>query len=137
MQDAADKENDPKIIEEPIRNLRKSSQDNKLWLIDNESGLLDAYELLEPYHPTPRFSTFHKQMLETMCIFQSSLVNAILKLSEQPFPHLRLLNFAGSFEPLMSSLPEDEHFNLFVQMFDQRLAEVVKWIKHCQAIEAG
>lgn len=137
MQDAEDKEKNPTIMEEPIRNLRKSSQDGKLWLIDNESGLLDAYELLEPYLRKSQFSTFHRQMLETMCVFQSSLVSSVLKLSEHSSPHQRLLNFAGSFEPLIYNLPKEEHFKLFVEMFDQRLADVVNWIKYCQTLDAG
>lgn len=46
MQDGAEAEKKPSIIEEPIRNLRKSKNREKLWLIDNESGLLDAYDLM-------------------------------------------------------------------------------------------
>lgn len=46
MQDGAYKEKKPSIIEESIRNLRSSEHENKLWLIDNESGLIDAYDLM-------------------------------------------------------------------------------------------
>lgn len=137
MQDAEDKEKNPKIIEEAIRNLRKSSQDAKLWLIDNESGLFDAYELLEPYHKNSRFTTFHNKMLKTMCVFQSSLVKSLRKLAEQPMPHKRLLQFARSFEPLIDELPRDNLYKQFVETFDKRLALVMNWIQHCQAIEAG
>ncbi|XP_053384416.1 four-jointed box protein 1-like [Mercenaria mercenaria] len=137
MQDAEERENDPKIIEEPIRNLRKASQNGKLWLIDNESGLFDAYELLKPYHKSSRFTTFHNKMLKTMCVFQSSLVKALQKLSEQPSPHKRLLNFSRSFEPLIDELPKDNLYKLFAETFDKRLAQVMEWVQHCKIIDVG
>jgi hypothetical protein len=132
MQDAEEREKNPKIIEEPIRNLRKSSQDGKLWLIDNESGLFDAYELLEPYHRNSRFTTFHNKMLRTMCVFQSSLVKALKLLSSHASPHKRLLNFSRSFEPLIDFLPKDNLYSQFAEMFDKRLAFVIEWIKRCE-----
>ena len=132
MQDAEERENNPKIMEEPIRNLRKSSQSGKLWLIDNESGLFDAYELLEPYHRNSRFTTFHSKMLKTMCIFQSSLVKALQILSSHSSPHKRLLSFSRSFEPLIEFLPKDNLYTQFSEMFDKRLALVMEWIKQCK-----
>merc|ERR1712080_593895 len=38
----------PEVLSETIHNLAKSSQTDGLWLLDNESGLLDAYALLYP-----------------------------------------------------------------------------------------
>ena len=130
MQDGAEKENKPSIIEEPIRNLKKSS-DNKLWLIDNESGLFDAYTLLGP---GDRFHTFHEQILKTMCVFQSSLVKSLKSLNSYETPHLRLLRFAQSHEPLLQGVEKDPSFNLFTTLFDERLKNVISWISHCQEI---
>lgn len=136
MQDAENRENDPKIIEESIRNLKKSSTDGKLWLIDNECGLLDAYQLLEPYSSNSRFTTFHRQMLQTMCVFEMPFVQALQKLSQQPSPHMRLQNFAMSFEPLLIGLPKDRHYEKFSELFDKRLAEVVTWIENCKNLQS-
>ena len=136
MQDAADKERKPSIIEEPIRNLRKSSADGKLWLVDNESGLFDAYELLKPNqdHSTTRFSTFHRQMLQTMCVFQAHVVRALKKLYQALSPHERLVNFALSLEPLLKYLPkQEEYYKLFTEIFVKRIEDVLNWVNRCQS----
>lgn len=137
MQDAEEKENNPHIIEESIRNLHKSSSDGKLWLIDNESGLLDAYDLLNPHDNNQRFQTFHNKMLQTMCIFQSSLVKALKRLDKSPYPHQRLLNYAQSMEPLLENISSVKPYQLFIKMFDKRLKTVIRWINHCEQLQKG
>ena len=133
MQDAAEKEQKPHIIEEAIRNLPKSAKDNKLWLIDNESGLLDAYHLLQsPKRSSARFTNFHREMLQTTCVFQNSLVKALLKLNNHSSPHTRLLNFAKSHEPFMHEIPKDKYYKLFVSVFHSRLKNVQEWINQCK-----
>ncbi|KAL4224500.1 hypothetical protein ACF0H5_015201 [Mactra antiquata] len=134
MQDAENRENNPKIMEESIRNLKKSASNGKLWLIDNECGLLDAYQLLEPYSPNTRFTTFHKQMLQTMCVFERPFVTALRKLNSQPSPHKRLEKFAVSFEPMLADLPNEKLYDKFSHLFDKRLAEVISWIQHCESL---
>ena len=52
MQDGALVEEKPEVIEENIRNLRRSRDSSKLWLIDNESGFLDAYILMHSNNKT-------------------------------------------------------------------------------------
>ena len=135
MQDAADKEKKPSIIEEQIRNLRKSSKDGKLWLVDNESGLFDAYDLISKnYDPvTSRFTAFHDQMLQTTCIFQASVIRALEKLYRAPSPHERLINYALSFEPLIQQLPKDIRYKRFTQMFVTRIENVLNWVKKCKS----
>ncbi|CAG2123264.1 unnamed protein product, partial [Medioppia subpectinata] len=46
MQDAALKQNNTTILKETIHNLVKSTKTNSIWMIDNESGFLDAYWLM-------------------------------------------------------------------------------------------
>ncbi|XP_046558586.1 LOW QUALITY PROTEIN: four-jointed box protein 1-like [Haliotis rubra] len=133
MQDAAEKEKSPKIIQDNIRNLRKSTTTGKLWLIDNESGLLDAYDLL--YHSGSNgehFLHFHKEMLQTMCIFQKSLVDALYKLHGSISPHEVLEHYARTYEPLIDAVQKDATYNLFKTMFSKRLSEVIQWIKFCK-----
>ena len=132
MQDAEDREKNPNIMEESIRNLHKSSTDGKLWLIDNESGLLDAYDLLTPQESNKRFETFHDKMLHTMCIFQSSIVKALRKLYKYPFPHKKLLKYAQSLEPLLQNITMVKPYQLYVEMFNTRLKSVIEWIDKCE-----
>ncbi|XP_071099818.1 four-jointed box protein 1-like [Haliotis cracherodii] len=133
MQDAAEKEKSPKIIQDDIRNLRKSTTTGKLWLIDNESGLLDAYDLL--YHSGSNgdnFLHFHKEMLQAMCIFQKSLVDALYQLHGSISPHEVLEHYARTYEPLIDAVQKDATYNLFKTMFSKRLGEVIQWIKFCK-----
>ncbi|GAB1598305.1 hypothetical protein Ahia01_000107400 [Argonauta hians] len=133
MQDAAMKENSPGILQEHIRNLRKSPTSGKFWLIDNESGLLDAYDLLyQDKISGKHFVSFHQQMLQTMCIFQESIVNSLQTLRNLSAPHLKLEEYARHYEPLLNKIPKDYTYSLFKTMFSKRLAEVSNWIEYCK-----
>lgn len=132
MQDAAYEEKKPSIITEKIRNLFKSTKTNKLWLIDNESGLLDAYDLI--YNEDSggaRFLTFHKQMLQTMCVFQKSTVTAIQRLLQDENPHVSLFNYGMAHDPVLKKVLPNYNVKLIRRWFHQRLAEVYKWINQC------
>ncbi|XP_061166823.1 four-jointed box protein 1-like [Saccostrea echinata] len=136
MQDAAYEQKKPSIITERIRNLFKSTKTNKFWLIDNESGLLDAYDLM--YHKElggSRFINFHQQMLKTFCIFQKTTVTAIQRLLKEDEPHFYLYNYAMSHDPVLQKVLPNYKSNLiqkwFQMWFQRRLAEVYKWINHC------
>ncbi|ESP00935.1 hypothetical protein LOTGIDRAFT_238416 [Lottia gigantea] len=134
MQDGAFREKDPSILKEHIRNLRKSVKTSKLWLIDNESGLLDAYDLLyKSGQNGKQFVTFHQQMLQTMCIFEKPLVKAIRSLHNTPEPYQTLENFARQHEPLLDQVPKDNSYSLFKTMFSKRLTDVYEWIQFCQS----
>lgn len=133
MQDAAMKEDRPSIIQEHIRNLRKSPKTGKFWLIDNESGLLDAYDLLYRDKISGKhFVMFHQQMLRTMCIFQKSVAVSLQTLKNFTSPHNKLEEFAQQHERLLSQVPKDYTYSIFKSMFSKRLTDVSNWIEHCK-----
>ncbi|CAG5118970.1 unnamed protein product, partial [Candidula unifasciata] len=133
MQDGAYKENKPSIIEESIRNLRLSKQENKLWLIDNESGLFDAYDLMyRSQNSGQRFVKFHNDMLHTMCIFQRQVVEQLRDLHRQGPAQTTLEKWAESKEPLLKSIERDSSYALFKRHFPHRLGTVLKWIRYCE-----
>lgn len=132
MQDAAMEEKKPSIITERIRNLFKSTKTNKLWLIDNESGLLDAYDLIYNNESGgAKFLKFHQQMLQTMCIFQKSTVTAIQRFLQEESPHVYLYNYAMSHDPVLRQVLPSYKLKLIHSWFPKRLAEVYKWVNHC------
>jgi len=133
MQDGADQENKPSIMTESIRNLRKESSSGKLWLIDNESGLFDAYELL--YHSKDqRFINFHLRMLHTICLFRESLIENINNLiTGYNHPENHLVSYTRTREPLFDKLPKTSEYILFKTHFSSRLKEVQKWVQECQS----
>ncbi len=133
MQDGADREHKPSILAESVRNLRKVPDTGKMWLIDNESGLLDAYELLYKGGEIGRkFEEFHRKMLRTFCLFRRSTVDRILELAAQSSPDEVLLRFASKAEPLLEKMPRTAEFKLFRGYFHTRLKEVATWIQTCQ-----
>ncbi|XP_059175527.1 four-jointed box protein 1-like [Physella acuta] len=134
MQDGAEKEKKWTIIEEPIRNLRRSKYEQiKLWLIDNESGLLDGYELM--YHGSSngrRFYEFHEAMLKTMCIFQRRTVSGLYRLYKHRSPYKLLENFAVRGDSAVSKLKKDSSYKLFERVFAKRVKSVLGWIRECE-----
>ena len=136
MQDGAEEQNSQSVIQELIRNLRKSSKTGKFWLIDNESGLLDAYELMyRRFENGEKFVRFHKEMLQTLCIFERPLVEALKNLHNNSKPHEQLEEFTRKYEPLYDKVPKDPDNleSLFYTMFSKRISDVIGWIQHCDS----
>ena len=132
MQDGADRESKPSILQENIRNLRKW-QTGKLWLIDNESGLLDSYSLLYMlrHHDDKRFVSFHEQMISTMCIFRNRTIAKISQLAAMDTPDKALVDYTTEQEPLFRLLPLTKDYDLFTKYFRTRLKRVLDWVRSC------
>ncbi|GFS17609.1 four-jointed box protein 1 [Elysia marginata] len=135
MQDGAERENDPHILEESIRNLRPSDRGAKLWLLDNESGLLDAYTVLYlKSSRSDKFLAYHEAMLRTVCVFQRGVIRAVNNLHAETVPHRALLRYAAERDKMVDKIARDEGFRLFKENIAQRLDNVVKWIKTCEGM---
>ncbi|XP_013407271.1 uncharacterized protein LOC106171460 [Lingula anatina] len=136
MQDGADKESKPSIMHENIRNLRRIPKTNKFWLIDNESGLFDAYDLMYRGAKTDqRFQQFHEQTLKLLCIFRRRIVENIFDLLKNPNPEQTLLQYAINHEPLFkklsSTLTVKDNY-IFLSRFKERVEDVATWINYCK-----
>ena len=120
-------------MHESIRNLRKTWNNGKLWLIDNESGLFDAYELIyKGGKMGHRFVDFHKQILQISCVYRKELVENLKKLAESPNPMDDLINYANEQEPLLNKVRDIAQHRLFNKHFPDRLKEAYSWIKSCE-----
>lgn len=62
------------IMEAPAHNLARRTEDDLLVFLDNESGLLHGYRLLQKYEP------YHALLLDNLCIFRRKTVSAIERL---------------------------------------------------------
>ncbi len=134
MQDGADRESRPSIMHENIRNLRKVWQSGKLWLIDNESGLFDGYDLMyRGKQNGVRFKHFHLQMLHTNCIFRRGMVDKLYTLNSVSSPEEALLQYVSLQEPLYKYLPKTKAESLYKSYFHTRLKEVIGWIEKCKS----
>jgi len=143
MQDTAEKEGQPKILSETVHNLAKSSQTGGLWLLDNESGLLDAYTLLYPStdmgpaaeNEAMRFRAMQTDLLQTTCIFRRQTVDRVFNLYKAGDAAELLDAFVSRAEPLyrdlVEALPRIQQ-DAWREHFQERVEEVWTWMKQCQ-----
>ena len=137
MQDGALQESNPSVLHQSIRNLRSAWPTGKLWLIDNESGLIDAYTLLygkDSINEGAQFRRFHQQMLRTSCIFRRRTVERVRWLAAQPDPVIVLENLVSSSEPLYNLLSRTTNSELFRDFFHVRLKETADWLNYCESL---
>ena len=136
MQDGAYEKGTTDIMHEHIRNLRQDWQTNKMWLIDNESGLLDSYELMYTGGESAvRFIDFHKLMLRSNCVFRESTVGRIRQLAESDDPASVLVEHTEHYDPLYRKLPGySKGFKIFRANFHPRLKQILSWVESCKKI---
>ena len=136
MQDGAEEEHRPEIIQENIRNLC-SQPTGKLWLIDNESGLLDGYDLLYTSTAAHRFINYHERMLQSTCIFNQNTVDRLRSLASQRNPAETLVRLTIANEPLFGKLLLSAANELFYIQFNKRLLTVLSWVNQCENLFAA
>lgn len=61
----------PEIMEAPAHNLAKDQHSELLLFLDNESGLLHGYRLLNKYQ------AYHSLLLQNICIFRRSTIDQV------------------------------------------------------------
>ncbi|XP_045196192.2 four-jointed box protein 1-like [Mercenaria mercenaria] len=110
------------------------SSKGKIWLIDHERAFF-YYQERYNMPPTYFYKTiipFYDKILKTMCVFQSSLVERLQMLSEQPSPFKSLWDLASLHEPLMDTIPKDLRSEVYAKLFNLRLKEIMSWIRQCK-----
>ena len=139
MLEAAEREGRPEVLSEPVHNLLTSRQTGRLWLIDNEAGLLDGYSLLystseEEAAQAERLQQLQEDSLHTLCVFKRSTVAAVFALYKSGDAASMLGQFIARNEPLyqemLQHLPGQQE--VWQQHFQQRIEEVWIWMKQCQ-----
>ena len=73
-------------------------------------------------------------MLKTMCIFQSSVVFKLRKLSKYPSAFQHLWDYASFYEPLLKNFEKNEQFIVLSKLFNSRLDDIILWIDHCKSL---
>lgn len=115
----------PDMMTAPAHNLAKVSKTGLLVFLDNESGLLHGYRLLDKYE------TYHKAMLDGLCVFRRSTADAIKELHRKNDVGFRLKMALLESQPHMTEwlplLPDKS-----VKILQERLARVVRQIIQCE-----
>jgi len=117
----------PTMMDAPAHNLAKDASSGLLLFLDNESGLLHGYRLLDKYEH------FHKAMLDALCIFRRSTADAIKRLHKHVNVGDLLRSAFKSSDPefvdILPTLPEKS-----VKILGKRIAKVHDQIVKCEAM---
>lgn len=115
----------PSMMEAPAHNLAKEMSSGLLVFLDNESGLLHGYRLLDKYEH------YHRLMLDSLCVFRKSTAEAVRRLhsygSLQPLFKSMLSQFQRS--QLLPMIPDKS-----IKVLSQRIDTVYKQIQKCQSL---
>ncbi|XP_022198416.2 extracellular serine/threonine protein kinase four-jointed [Nilaparvata lugens] len=112
----------PGMMEAPAHNLAKNN-DGLLLFLDNESGLLHGYRLLEKYE------AYHSVLLEALCVFRRSTVKMLESLREKKNIG-SLLNenlFNLNDHEALPVLPEKS-----VKILNERIGKVLDQVSWCE-----
>lgn len=111
------------MMNSPAHNLERSTS-GALIFLDNESGLFHGYRLLEKY------SSYHKSLLNSLCVFRKSTASEIerLHLSGSIGDELHKL-FTDS-EPFHRYIPKIPRKN--IQVLQQRVDDIYNQIQKCR-----
>lgn len=113
-----------KMMDKPIHNLEKSSKNGAFVFLDNESGLFHGYRLLDTHHQ------FHRQLLDSVCIFKPETINTIEQLHKEGSIGNRLVDAFISGEKHQNMLPRISV--KILEILQSRLEDVYKHIQTCK-----
>ncbi|XP_033739751.1 four-jointed box protein 1-like [Pecten maximus] len=112
------------MMESPAHNLERDT-DGNLVFMDNESGLFHGYRLLDKY------SSYHKSLLNSLCVFRNSTANIIERLHLSGNVGEELHQLFVREEPSHTSVPTIPKKNM--EILQQRVSDVYEQIQHCRA----
>lgn len=115
----------PGMMSQPTHNLAKTSAGLLLFL-DNESGLLHGYRLLDKYEH------FHRSLLDSLCVFRRRTVLALRRLLADNNVEVLLKRSFHEGDPGMSDwlpfLPDRT-----IRTLKDRMAQVLRQVKTCRS----
>ena len=120
----------PSMMEAPAHNLARDPATGLLIFLDNESGLLHGYRLLDKYEP------YHRTMLDALCVFRRHTAQKLRQLRDdgnigellrRTFRqrHPELLNF-------LPTLPEKS-----IKILNSRIRNVADVMDRCERTYAS
>jgi four-jointed box protein 1 len=115
------------IMAAPAHNLAKQINSQLLVFLDNESGLLHGYRLLKKYE------AYHSLLLDELCIFRKSTIDALRHLRQNsPGELLNDLfesSTTGRVREVLPPLPDRS-----VKILSERIDRVLQQVQKCQEI---
>lgn len=116
------------IMDGPAHNLAKQMDSGLLVFLDNESGLLHGYRLLKKYN------VYHSLMLENLCVFRQSTIDAITAMYELETLGSKLddmyhNNLDAVTRDVLPPLPDKNK-----KILHERLGKIINQVKKCEQI---
>ena len=117
----------PAMMDSPAHNLAKHTETGLLVFLDNESGLLHGYRLLDKYE------SFHGSLLQALCVFRRETADRVRQLVNKGDAGDRLNKMFRRHEPdLQDYLPPIP--NKSIKILNERLRTVYKQISKCEKL---
>ncbi|CAG0879739.1 unnamed protein product [Cyprideis torosa] len=117
----------PEMMSAPAHNLMRHKPTGLLVFMDNESGLLHGYRLLSKYE------TYHRSLLNSLCVFRQSTVDALRVLQRHGDISGRMQAFLERYNPEVEDhvpgLPQKS-----VKILQERIDTVLEQVDKCQRI---
>ncbi|XP_037088008.1 extracellular serine/threonine protein kinase four-jointed-like [Pollicipes pollicipes] len=115
----------PSMMEAPAHNLVRDPATGLLLFLDNESGLLHGYRLLDKYEP------YHRTMLDATCVFRRRTVEKIRQLRDAGDVGARLRRAFRQRHPellhFLPTLPEKS-----IKILNARIDNVFEVMERCE-----
>lgn len=113
----------PNMMNSPAHNLERTSS-GRLIFLDNESGLFHGYRLLDKY------ATYHRKLLDALCVFRNSTASAIERLHHSGNVGEELNKMLSQNEVLYNQIPRIPQKNS--KILQQRISDVFDQIQTCK-----
>lgn len=120
----------PQMMDSPAHNLARHTRTGLLVFLDNESGLLHGYRLLDKYE------TYHKSLLDSLCLFRKSTVDALQRLQKERDVGARLRHlFDTRHKDVADFLPFLPDKSL--KTLNHRIDRVLHQVQKCRHLYGG
>ncbi|KAK4005628.1 extracellular serine/threonine protein kinase four-jointed [Daphnia magna] len=117
----------PAMMDSPAHNLARDSRTGLLVFLDNESGLLHGYRLLDKYE------VYHKSLLDSLCVFRRSTVDSLRQLQSNKNVGNLLRHMFETRDPslldFLPFLPEKS-----IKTLNYRIDQVLDQVAKCQSL---
>ncbi|KAI9560675.1 hypothetical protein GHT06_011625 [Daphnia sinensis] len=117
----------PAMMDSPAHNLARDSRTGLLVFLDNESGLLHGYRLLDKYE------IYHKSLLDSLCVFRRSTVDSLRQLQSNKNVGNLLRHMFETRDPslldFLPFLPEKS-----IKTLNYRIDQVLDQVAKCQSL---
>lgn len=117
----------PAMMDAPAHNLARDTQTGLLVFLDNESGLLHGYRLLDKYE------IYHKNLLDSLCIFRKSTVDSLRRLqADKNIGSLLRQMFEHQDQQVVEYLPFLPEKS--VKILNYRIDQVLERVMKCESL---